>query len=235
MIKFPENWKEVGQPSDIYKIEKKLMEVVDQLGCVNLALSGGVDSSYMCYIMKQVFGQRVNCYTIALNEIHPDYIYSAKIVSSLRVNWRYYLTEVVLADKEGDYPGDSIVRTFFEWIYKEKISEIVCGDGIDEFMGGYYAHSNHPVHEVYYEYMLKLQREQLIPLDYNSRDVEVYLPYIAPDLLALYNSIPMADRFDYLERKKIMIKLAEGKIPDEIIYRRKYGFVDAMIIKGGLK
>jgi hypothetical protein len=42
----------------------------------------------------------------------------------------------------------------------------------------------------------------------------------------------MNNRFDSNGRKKIMVELAKDKIPDKIIYRRKYGFVDAMRIKG---
>jgi cellobiose-specific phosphotransferase system component IIB len=41
----------------------------------------------------------------------------------------------------------------------------------------------------------------------------------------------MSDRFGADGRKKIITKLSKGKIPIEIINRRKYGFVDAMRIK----
>ena len=234
MIVYPNTWREIGKVPTIEEIEDYIFEVINNLNCTKLALSGGIDSSYMLWCMLKIFGKRnVKCYTISLNHDHPDYIYSKQIVKDLGViNWSCYFpsnneVEELLKDKN----GDSIVEKFFVWLNKEKAEEIICCDGIDEFMGGYYDHLHNPTHETYYDFMTRLQKEQLEPLHKNSADIKVFLPYMNKKLIELYDRIPMSDRFDNNNRKKIMIELAKGKIPEEIINRRKYGFVDAMRIK----
>jgi asparagine synthetase B (glutamine-hydrolysing) len=236
MIVYPNNWRDIGKTPTIKEIENSIFEVVADLGCENLALSGGIDSSYMLWCMVQVFGkENIKCYTIALSNNHPDYVCSEQIVEALGiVNWFYYIpsnkeVKELLKDKDGNL----IVKKFFNWLECEKkVSEIICCDGIDEFMGGYYDHLHNPTHETYYDFMVRLQDEQLRPLNENSGKINVLLPYMSKDLIELYNRIPMNNRFDSNGRKKIMVELAKDKIPDKIIYRRKYGFVDAMRIKG---
>jgi len=231
MITFPNNWYTIGQKPDINTIEHTLITVLKSLNCNNLALSGGVDSSYMLYCMSKVFGNNINCYTIALNEEHPDYIHSNNITKVFGVKWFYLLTEKRIEDKEDDFPGDGGVKSFFKWISSLEVPSIICCDGIDEFMGGYYKHMKEPVHETYYDFMLRLQKEQLQPLDKNSEGINVLLPYLDNRLITLYNNFPMVDRFDFNDRKKLMILLAKDKIPYNILYRRKYGFVDVGVIK----
>jgi len=234
MIIYPNTWRDIGTKPSIEEIENYIFEVITNLGCRNIALSGGIDSSYMLWCMVQIFGKNINCYTIVLNHNHPDYIYSKQIVKFLGIStWSCYFP----SDREAkelleDKNGNSTVEKFFDWLeIQERVDEIICCDGIDEFMGGYYSHLHKPTHEIYYNFMLKLQKEQLEPLNKNSGKVDVLLPYMNKSLIELYNRIPMSDRFDSNNRKKIMIELAKGKIPDEIINRRKYGFIDAMKIK----
>ncbi len=234
MIINPINWRSIGKVPTIEQIEDYIFEVINNLDCRNLALSGGIDSSYMLWCMVQKFGNDINCFTIALNHSHPDYIYSKQITKLLGVNWHCYIP----SDKEvkellEDKNGDLIVAKFFTWLEaKERITEIICCDGIDEFMGGYYDHLHNPTHETYYDYMIRLQKEQFEPLHKNSGKIDVLLPYMNRNLIELYNRIPMIDRFDAVGgRKKIMVELAKDKIPEEIINRRKYGFIDAMKIK----
>jgi asparagine synthetase B (glutamine-hydrolysing) len=79
--------------------------------------------------------------------------------------------------------------------------------------------------------MKRLQEEQLIPLNKNSGQVKVYLPYLDNRLVLLFSQIPISEKVDSKHRKKIMIQMAKGKIPNEIINRRKYGFCDVLKIK----
>jgi asparagine synthetase B (glutamine-hydrolysing) len=234
MIIYPFDWYTIGAVPNIKEIENRLISTLKNLNCKNLALSGGIDSSYMLWCMTQVFGkENIKCYTIALSHEHPDYIHSRQIVKDLGViNWSCYFpsnneVEELLKDKN----GDSIVEKFFVWLSKEKVEEIICCDGIDEFMGGYYAHLHNPTHETYYDFMNRLQEEQLKPLNKNSANIKVFLPYLEENLIKLYNSFTMKDRFDYNDRKKVIKLLSKGKISDNIINRRKYGFIDAMVIK----
>jgi predicted HicB family RNase H-like nuclease len=230
MIVFPNNWKNIGLCPKIDEIQDGLIKILKKLNCNNLALSGGIDSSYILWCMLQVFGTNINCYTIALNEKHPDFIYAKKITTLFKVNWEYLLTNNKIIDLTNDYQGDGGVRTFFTWL-EERVEQIICCDGIDEFMGGYYDHLHTPTHETYYNYMLRLQKEQLEPLHQNSGKIKVFLPYMDFSLISLYNRFPMSMRFGTDDRKKVIKQLACNKIPEEIINRRKYGFIDIGVIK----
>ena len=235
MIVYPNTWRDIGRVPTIEEIENYIFEVINNLDCRNLSLSGGIDSSYMLWCMVQIFGkENIKCYTIVLNHDHPDYIYAKQIVKVLGIlNWScYFPSDREVKELLEDKSGDLIVEKFFDWLkIKGRVDEIICCDGIDEFMGGYYSHLHNPTQETYYDFMIRLQKEQLEPLNKNSGKVDVLLPYMNKSLIELYNRIPMSQRFDSNNRKKIMIELAKGKIPDEIINRRKYGFVDAMKIK----
>ena len=69
-----------------------------------------------------------------------------------------------------------------------------------------------------------MQQRHLKPLDKNSGRVKVYLPYLSDAVTRLFWQIPLADKVDKVHRKRIMLLLAKGKLPEEIINRRKYGF-----------
>lgn len=126
--------------------------------------------------------------------------------------------------------GDKTVQLFYKFVckYTEKL---VAGDTIDEYTGGYYAHMANPTEKVYYSYIRQLQKNHLIPLDENSGKVKVYLPYADEKVIGLLSQIPLKDKVDLKSRKKIMVELAKGKVPEEVITRRKYGFCDSFKIK----
>lgn len=244
MIAYPENWKEVGQPVIMGRIEERLIDVIKKLNCQNLSLSGGIDSSLLLYFMVQVFGKAVNCFTIAASEDHPDYVNSAIVARYFGVDCNLYIPEDEDMPKKAgnDCDGDEIVKCFYEHLrtterdfygalLRLRIKKIVAGDGIDEFMGGYYGHMKDPSEQTYYGYLRQLQKQHLEPLHRNSGKVRVFLPYLDEKLVGLFSQIPLSEKFDKENRKKIVLKLAEGKIPKEIINRRKYGFCDAMKIK----
>lgn len=233
MIVYPKDWKAKGQPVNIDDIEKMLLSILaGDINVNHLALSGGLDSSLMLYYMIRVFGKhRVYCHTIALSEQHPDYIFSEKVTKHFDVKWYPYTPNQIPLSQLGDYSGDEIVRCFYDYLRSLKINEIIACDGIDEYMGGYYEHQNDPTEKTYYKCIRQLQERHLEPLNENSNGVDVYLPFLDDRLISLFNQIPLADKVDTDSRKKVMVEMAKGKLPDEIIQRRKYGFSDAMKIK----
>ncbi|GAJ13613.1 unnamed protein product, partial [marine sediment metagenome] len=102
---------------------------------------------------------------------------------------------------------------------------------IDEFTCGYYMHQQNPDEKTYYRYIRQLRDEHLKPLDDNSGNVRVLLPFLDNKLLGLLAQIPIAEKVDRRRRKEIMVRMAENKVPDVVIDRWKYGFCDALRIK----
>lgn len=226
MIVYPKNWKTVGQKITLKQIEDTIRIVLEEIDCQCLALSGGIDSSLLLYFMRQLyFTEKIKCFTIACNKDHPDYIFSKLICGYFKTDHEVYIpnSKIML--------GDDIVCAFYEYLDKKGIKKIIAGDGVDEFNCGYYAHLHNHSEETYYDYIRRLQKEQLEPLNKNSGNIEGCLPYIDDRLILLFSQIPIFDKVDNVNRKKILIELAIGKLPGEIIYRRKYGFCDAMKIK----
>ena len=229
MIVYPKEWEKVGQKVALKQIEDTLLNILIEIDCNCLSLSGGIDSSLLLYFMIQEFWKDVRCFTIACSKDHPDYIFSNLICSHFNIKHEVYIPDSELISE--DIQGDNIVEAFYEYLDKQGIKKIIAGDGVDEFNCGYYAHLHDPSETTYYDFIRRLQEEQLGPLNKNSGNIEVCLPYIDERMISLFSQIPISDKVDDINRKKILIELAIGKLPGEVIYRRKYGFVDAMRIK----
>jgi len=224
MIVYPKEWREVGQKVTLKKIEETILTVLSEINCNCLSLSGGIDSSLLLYFMTQIFGKNIRCFTIACNEDHPDYVFANLVSRFFGIDNEIYTPSLESLD-------NNVVKEFYKHLNFRAVSQIITGDGVDELNCGYYAHLNDPSERTYYDFIWKLQKEHLEPLNKKSKNIEVCLPYIDKRLILLFSQIPVFEKVDNTERKKIIIQLAKGKIPDEIIYRRKYGFPDATRIK----
>jgi len=233
MIVHPEDWSTVGQPIEIQNIEETILHVLAKIGCTNLSFSGGLDSSLMLYFMTRIF-HKVSAFTIGFPETHPDVKYSRLIAKTLgNIKLKVYIPkthEIAMEEKKKSGP-DVAVRLFYKFLTEQQVSGIIACDGVDEFMCGYYDHQQRPDEKTYLSYLRRLQDEHLKPLDENSRRIKVYLPYLNKAVLRLLIQIPLGDKVDSRHRKKIMIQMAEGKIPQAVIKRWKYGFCDALGIK----
>lgn len=234
MIVYPEYWRDIGRLIETKEIEDKILSVVSRIDCNCLALSGGLDSSLMLYFMLKVHKQ-VRAFTIGLSEDHPDIKYSVLVAEELgRTKHIYYTPSQKEINKEKDqsrdFRGDKATRLFYKFVSKYT-KEIISCDGVDEYMCGYYGHQGHPTELAYYEYIKRLQFEHLEPLNRNSNEVKIYLPYLDSGLLLLLTQIPLVEKVDRKQRKILMVEMARGKIPHVVIYRRKYGFCDVLKIK----
>ena len=236
MIVHPKDWRRVGRDIQVDEIEENIYNSLSRIKCNSLAFSGGIDSSILLYYMSKVH-PKVYAFTMGRSEDHPD-VESARLVAKEFPNVEHIVyipsEEEILenaTDEEKalgkEYEGDAAVRLFYKFV-SNYTDSIVSGDGIDEFMAGYYAHQETPTEETYYEYIGKLQKEQLIPLDGNSGDVRVYLPYIGGELVCLMSQIPLSKKVDKSNRKKILQAIAKGKVPDWVLERRKRGFLSAL-------
>ncbi len=225
MIIYPSGWKTIGRKIKLKEIEDVILTVLTKINCNCLALSGGLDSSLLLYFMTRIFGNDIRCFTIALSKDHPDYIFSNLVSRYFNIDNEIYIPCIRLNS------GDDITKAFYDNLAKLGVTEIISCDGIDEFMCGYYDHQKNPSEEVYFDYIRRLKNDHLVPLDKNSGDIKVYLPYLDSELISVLSQIPISEKVDSVCRKKMMVQLAEGRIIKEIIERRKYGFCDAMRIK----
>jgi len=189
----------------------------------------------------------VEVFTIGSSDDHPDIRYAKEIVGNFEkemnrqprfplplcclIKHRIYIPTKEEIRGEPSYgkdvEGDKATRLFYRFVRKYT-DTIISGDGADEFMAGYYDHQNHPNEETYYGHIRQLQKRQLVPLNGNSGNVRVYLPYLDKSLLYLLCQIPLAEKVNRNERKILIVKMAKGKIPDSIINRRKIGFCDVL-------
>ena len=226
------DWKEYCKVNpDINILISELEKTICDIDCKNLSYSGGIDSTIILYIMHKLFGKSIRTFTIAKSYDHPDYIAGRKITSMLDVEWNGLIID---QDNEYDIDGNYIVKQFYKKLVDFGITSIVACDGIDEYMGGYYDHMHNPSLETYYHYLSELVDKHLTPLDKNSGNISVYLPYLSPNLVTLYNNYEFSFRFDKNSRKKLIFAIAKKMgIPNDVIDRRKYGFCDANKIKCG--
>ena len=233
MIAYPDSWESVGQPISIKQIEDTLMSVISSINCDCIALSEGIDSSLLMWFMWKT-NRRINAFTIGSSDVHPD-VENARHICKVfgGIHHRVYEPHprvIEANERDGDLPGDVAVRLFYDYV-SQYTDRIIAGDGIDEFMCGYYAHQKSPPEAKYYDILSRLQDEQLKPLDRNSAGVKVFLPYLAPEVTNLLSRIPISSKVNAEQRKILMVEMASDKLPDEIIKRRKYGFCDAFQIK----
>ncbi len=233
MIVYPRNWEQIGKPIMKEEVEERILEVVRNTCCNSLALSGGLDSSLMLYFMLQVY-EEVEVFTIGSSDEHPDVKYARLVAEHFgvgEVKHRVYIpSEREIRDEHSfgsDMKGDKATRLFYRFVWRYKDRIISC-DGADEFNAGYYGHQAEEIERPYYEYIRRLQKEQLEPLNKNSSQVKVYLPYLDKGLLHLLCQIPVADKVNKTERKIFLVEMARGRIPDSIINRRKIGFCSAL-------
>lgn len=236
MIVYPKGWNKVGQKINMNKIIALILDTLSNIPCNCLSLSGGIDSSLLLYFMLKIHN-KVTAFTIGLSDKHPDIKYAEIIADKYsQVTHKIYIpwSDTIKREKQpNESLGDTAVRLFYGFV-EQHTGGIIAGDGIDEFMCGYYPHQKSPNEETYYDYIRRLNKEHLIPLDRNSGKVKVYLPFLDDRLISLLSQIPIDEKVDINNRKKLMIEMAMGRLPEEIITRRKYGFCDAFKIKGGI-
>jgi len=230
MIVYPEDWDYIYHIPTLDEIEGVLFSAVKDTKCCNLCLSDGVDSSLTLHFMSQIY-DNIKCFTIAHTENHPDVFYSRMMTEKYGIDHFVYIpsdNDIKLATKQNDLDGDVAVRLLFKFISNEVESAIVT-DCIDELDCGYYVHQSNPDDNTFRRIIKELEDNHLRPLDINSGNVRVYVPYATKDVVNTFLRIPVVDKT--IGRKFHIRAIANKYIPLEIIDRWKYGFCDAFRIK----
>jgi len=237
MITYPGEWNvdyekvvsKISESQTSYwgKVYNYIVQAVKSIDISNLAYSGGIDSTIMLHIMSQYINQTtketIKTFTIASREDHPDIIFARQGAEYYHTDHTEYIVPELINGS-----GDDAVKHFFKSL---PVESIICCDGIDELMCGYYDHLNQP-EEKYKYYLSRLTLDHLIPLDENSFDVKVYLPYLYHQLVKYLASVHVRYKINQSTktRKIMMVELASRLgVPKDIINRNKYGFCDALL------
>jgi len=227
MIVYPENWRQdyykyadVSSVGDapVGAFVELLEDVLDSIEVDTLAYSGGIDSTVMLDILSHFY--QAHTFTIASRNEHPDALF-AKIGSLIYQTKHQTMITGINAN-------GNVYETFFDMLPVD-VTKIICCDGIDEFMCGYYDHQTEP-EEKYAYYLGRLTPDHLEALNSESKGVEIYLPYLNAEMIDFCTSIPLSAKVDDKHRK-IYIRRVAGflGIDDTIIDRNKYGFCDAFL------
>lgn len=224
MIVYPNNWRELGKRVEPEDLDRVLREIIAGIPCSSLSYSGGIDSSLLLYYLMEVKG-KAECFTVANDKDHPDLYYSRIGISYYEKAYNTVIPYDVMIRPH--LQGNDLVRCFYSHLSLNN-EAIIAGDGIDELACGYYAHQDNPCEEVYFDYLRRLLAEHLEPLNSNSSDVRVYLPFYDDRLANLLFRVPLAEKVTSENRKIIIQRLADGKVPNELIERKKYGFATSL-------
>lgn len=251
-IIFPERWREQASifpivpnglrtiPISLEILEDLLAGYVrDAIAAFNgqdfaLALSAGLDSSVLAVLISKL-KRGFSGVTIADSEDHPDIFHSRLLAKKLGIKHH----EIIIPREER---GPNLYFNLFKAVSDSGFSCAICGDAIDEILGGYWPHQEPDDYQemplnapkylpreirrtfVFNHFWQRLTADHLVHLDKYSRlfGVQVALPYLAA--ASPLSLIPLADRANDFERKIILRQLAAKiGIPDEIIQRKKLG------------
>ncbi len=204
-----------------------LTNILKKININNLAYSGGIDSTIILRLLSEIFNN-VNTYTMSCRTTHPDIIY-ARIGSK---NYQSIHNEIII-----NSTGGQIYKQFFENV---GIKKIIHCDGIDEFMCGYWDHvknnENNYDYDKYEYYLSVLTKNHLKPLNNESKNIKVYLPYLSSQLITFMKAIPINNKCGKLywlkgmKTKKFMREVAKKLgIHNDFIERPKYAFSEAFI------
>jgi len=218
MIIFPSNWRQLGKEVFINDIDNAMRQIMSEIKCTNLSFSGGGDSSLLLYYLLEVKGN-ANAYTCVNDANHPDIEYSRKALDYFEQIYKIKIPHHTMI--RPNVSGDELVKSYYGAL-SCLLTDIIAGDCIDELACGYYGHQDLQ-EETYQDYLQKVQSNHLEPLNENSGNVRVYLPFADDRVASLFHRIPVYKKVSKVERKIIINLLADGKVPQCVIERRKYG------------
>ena len=226
-------------------VKKRLMS--DQpLGCL---LSGGIDSSIICYIVSQINnGETVNTFSIGL-EGSPDILYAEKVAQYLGTNHlTFIVTEQEMLEaieptikQIESYDTTTVRASVPMYLLSKKIQEntnvkvILSGEGADELSGSYLYFHNAPSPEEFQTECLRLvndvQHFDVLRGDKTTagNGLEIRVPFFDKEFVKHYMSIDPKLKVVRGGYEKYLLRRAfERKLPDEVIWRRKDGFSDGV-------
>lgn len=216
-------------------------------------LSGGLDSSLMVAIARQLLGKDAHIKTFSIGtEDSPDCIAARKVADYCKTDH----TEVRFEPTEGldsiydvircleSYDTTTIRASVPMWLLSKYISEktdykvVISGEGSDEIFGGYlYFHNAPNVGEFVEENtrLLKmLHQYDVLRADRctAAHGLEVRVPFLDRDFIdcamgEINQSLKTINACQFIE-KWVLRSSFEGYLPRDILWRQKNAFSDAV-------
>ncbi|SHG48676.1 asparagine synthase (glutamine-hydrolysing) [Flavobacterium micromati] len=143
------------------ELEKLLIQAVKNQSIADVPigafLSGGIDSSLVCAILKKYVKSDLHTYTIAMPEPgQNEAIHAEKVANSLgtihkakELNAQEIINRLdeIISYWDEPFADSSQIPTFFVSEFaKKEVTVSLSGDGADEFVYGY---SDHPIYDKY--------------------------------------------------------------------------------------
>lgn len=248
-IVYPKDWREIINRTEISRhfpsnnnlrksIENSLKQILFSNDQAVLCLSGGVDSSVVAVLLKNL-KSATQCFTIACHPHHPDIAHAGILTKTFSLSHLICLHHPTPEDNCED-----MYEILFSTCHRLGYNEVICCDTIDEMIGGYWAHQEpvkffsqqnisvtHPEREIFDYYWQRLITNHLEPLDIWSKHfkIKVNLVYLNREVIQAVQKYPLNQRTDQLERKKPLKQIARDiGVPDVIINRKKLGLCDIL-------
>ena len=218
---------------------------------IGFLLSGGLDSSLVVAIATKILGpEKIVCFSVGM-EGSPDIEASKKVVQYLGIKQHHIipftvqkgldsLTDVIRTIET--YDITTIRASTPQYIMAKYINEntdikvILSGEGSDEIHGSYKYMRFAPTEDEFHDETIRLLSE-LYYFDNLRTDrtmagygLEVRVPFLDHEYVKLVANIHpklLMYREDYIE-KKIIRDSFKGLLPEEILYRPKEAFSDAV-------
>ena len=156
-------------------LEKSAQEHLQGDVKIGLALSGGVDSSTLAFLMKRNLSYGFPTFTIADSGSNPDLVYSASVAQSIQSDhvqyvptFKYYLDSLPSFILSSEQFQLRLVPLF---LLSREISKHVkvclIGEGADELFGGYPRYLNPAMHIFHFNQRLECVRRLNLPMSKN--------------------------------------------------------------------
>lgn len=227
---------------------KKRLSSDRPLGCL---LSGGLDSSIVSAITASLSEHPVHTFTIGLNGA-TDIQYAEKVakhIGSIHTTFITTMEEALEAIEKVIYTIESydcttVRASVWQYLLGKKIREntdikvLLTGEGSDELMSGYmYFHKAPNEIDSHLENIRLLEdihRFDGLRVDraMSCHGLEVRIPFLDPDFVQLYLSVPPSLRRAGTSTGRIEKQLFRDAfqdtnlLPSDVLYRRKEAFSD---------
>jgi asparagine synthase (glutamine-hydrolysing) len=220
---------------------------------ISFLLSGGVDSSIIAAVSSKLLDNtNINTFCCGMNN-GTDLKYAKMVSNFIKSNH----TEVIFTSEEALNTIEDVIYTTETWdtttirasvgqylvskyiSTKTDFKVVLVGEGPDEvcssYLFNYYAPNGKELHNIAKEYVKNIHMYDGKRADrcISKWSLEARIPFLDPEFINIYWSLPSEWRHPKYKgiEKWYLRKAFEGYLPDEVLWRKKEAFSDAISSK----